>query len=733
MALKSVKLTIKENLTTDNITVNEVNTDGEVYHRLNPIGEKTNEVVQNFEEHVNDTTKHLTEAEHQTLNNIAARFNFTEDGSIVPTASTPPVLPKAALRYQFFNDFFAGRCEQNQYQAPGKVYISRVPYAVKVEDNTNFDPIYLCSSIADIPANTPVEKFDVSSLAIKLMDNAGLNHVYASDTSAGTDDYIGKEWAFWWGRANFVLDEYGNKHITAVKEIRKPGHIFTTKENVGAFGPKFWFFCKRELYQFTDSNGNLRWTTETGEKDGQSITQLWGISDSPWHKLSEEKRTELISHGITEKDFHIWPECLIWDPVQNNYIERPYWVHSAYWAGSENENGTGLLVSKPNLPLRRNNLSHNDINALYGNAVNGVYPYNFGGANSNYHGFGMLFDIIKSGTKHTQKYHSGMTSNYSAEQNVTATLTYKAIPAYDTLEPGYIVPISSSAQFEKYCTVYLEDTQFTSSTKTKYRGITHTKNGSSDKVQVGRILSIEERTFKILDGSSVTSLCLILDSTTVKPFVTRTTEEATAEILASGKRACCYVQQGFALSGETDFIIGKTDGSVVSATNQKHPYRVQGTEYAVGAWYVPGDTVAVPGDDITTVEFDNRIITASSANLYFLKCPQHKKRINNGGAKLTSWINAGYIVEGVLPRGSDSLYVANGELSSSGVYYTTGYGSGANNSNSFGDYFYSNNYSKRAFELMSGGSCSVDASAGSSSIYITRELSYVNWHPASRL
>lgn len=733
MALKPNNLAIKDNLITDTINAKDLSVKTELYHKLNPIGETTEEVVQNFKNHITDDVKHLSEAEHERLTEIASRFTFTEEGNIAPTASTPPVLPKTALRYQFFNDFFAGRCEHGKCQAPGKVYITRTPYAVKVGNNTDFDSIYLSSSIADIPVNTPVEKFDIKALAIKLMDNAGLNHSCASDTDAGIDDYIGKEWVFWWGRANFVLDEYGNKHITAVKELRKPGHVFTTKENVGSFGPKFWFFCKRELYQFTDSNGNLRWTTETGEKDGQPITQLWGISDSPWHKLSEEKRTELIKHGITEKDFHIWPECLIWDPVQNNYIERPYWVHSAYWAGAENEAGTGLLVSKPNLPLRRYNLSYNHINAIYGAAVNGVYPYNFGGANSNYHGFSILFDVIKNGTKHTQKYHSGMTSNNSGEQDVTAALTYKAIPAYDTAEPGYIVPITAKNQFDKSCTVYLEDTQFTNSAKTKYRGIIYTKNGRSSKVQIGRIKAIEERTFKILDGSTATSLCLVLDSETVKPFVTRTTEEANAEVLATGKYSCCYVQQGFALSGETDLIIGKTDGSAVNATNGRHPYRVQGTEYAAGGFYLSADAVWVPGDDTTIIEFNNRRVIAESTNIYQLRCPQHCKRINNGGANLSIWLNAGYIVDGIIPLGSDGAYAANGSISSTGSYHTVEYGFGANNSNSFGGYLYSNSDLKIAYELISGGHCNSGTLGGAARLLGGNILDKTTWAVASRL
>ena len=44
-------------------------------------------------------------------------------------------------------------------------------------------------------------------------------------------------------------------------------------------------------------------------------------------------------------------------------------------------------------------------------------------------------------------------------------------------------------------------------------------------------------------------------------------------------------------SGSTDAVIGRHDGSYVSNTDGKHPYRVQGREYAVGAYLIASDTV----------------------------------------------------------------------------------------------------------------------------------------------
>lgn len=52
-------------------------------------------------------------------------------------------------------------------------------------------------------------------------------------------------------------------------------------------------------------------------------------------------------------------------------------------------------------------------------------------------------------------------------------------------------------------------------------------------------------------------------------------------------------------SGTTDNVIGKHDGSMISNSNSKYPYRVQGREYSVGLQMVASDTVTVLKDDFT--------------------------------------------------------------------------------------------------------------------------------------
>ena len=50
-------------------------------------------------------------------------------------------------------------------------------------------------------------------------------------------------------------------------------------------------------------------------------------------------------------------------------------------------------------------------------------------------------------------------------------------------------------------------------------------------------------------------------------------------------------------TGETNNVIGKHDGSPYSNTSGKFPYRIQGTEYALGAYIIASDTVMILQSD----------------------------------------------------------------------------------------------------------------------------------------
>ena len=736
--VKTVTLIVDSNLSTPTLDTHAMSVQGTLevgnatdgYQR--PV-EAIDALIDTTQDHIGDSEAHLLGSDATEFRSILTKFSFPEGGDPIPTAPTPPPLPNAALRPQFFNNFFAGRCQAGAYKAPGNVFVSRVPYAV-LKNPTDTVAAYLWTSMSAAvnDRNNNRDDFDAASLPAKFMDNAGLQHTCSTDTVENVDDYNGVRWVFWWGHANYVKDEFGTKHITAVKGSASPGHVFDKKKNTCAFGPKFWFFVKPEKYQFTDYAGRVRWTTDTGEEDGQPFTQLWGISDSRWTDLSEDRRTELKAHGITEADFHIWPECLMWDKIQQNYVERPYWCHAAYYAGAQNAAGTGEIVSIANLPVRRYNLSYRDLNAAYGAAVSNAYPGVGCGGSACVQGFGILFDIVKNAEKSSQLIHTGLTSMYSGEG---ATLNnYKAVASYATVTPGYIFPIDSNRTFEKHCSVYMDSRMFVSATSTSYRGPNSTQNGSSPLQQVGRITAIEERTFyAFVDGNvqQVTAMCLVIDPDTVEPFVTRTTGEECATLVAKGEYAACYVLQSFALSGETNAVICLHDGSCTSNTNYRHPYRVQGTEYAVGVHEVFADTVGVRGNGTDTVVIGGKEYIPDATKYIIFHCPGTTKRITGlaaGNATPSHWVNAGYEAVGFAPAGVNA-FGCNATLTQSGVAFVTMVGYGAGVSKGTGD-DYVQGTNPAAF--LPGGASHDLNRAGSSDLRLNFNLSHRDWALSSR-
>lgn len=728
------KLDIEKELVAEDIVINGLSIDGD-------IADSQTALTEHIEDINTNTAPHLTPAEHKQMNGVLSRFSFSE-GDMVPVTAIPPTLPAGSINWNTIQEFFARNCEPDTPSAPGKVYVSRVPYGV-ITTNANGQ------TTISYPWSQLSQGGSVySGLKVKLMDNVLPNgnprqHAGSTDTTVGVDDYVGKEWAFWWGHCNYTYDEFGQKHITAFEEIAYPGHTFSETRQTGAFGPKFWFFCKPEKSQYTDGNGNLRWTTDTGEEDGQPFTQLWGISDTRWSELPEIKRNELIELGITVNDFHIWPECLVWDKVQQAWVERPYWIHSAYCGGWGYDDITGAptLVSKKNAVLRRG-LSYQSLNAIYGAASGGFYPGIGRGGSAAVTGFCMLFDVIKNGTKFTQpsSVHTGMSSNYYA------------YTAYNnTSAPGYIFPVAAAGtnitNFQKNATVYLVSNT----------GITSTGIPIANRsitMQVGRVIDIRDETFTVKtaaieqeDGTylpgeelEVTARCIVLDPDTVQPFIVRmTTEDATA-LNNSGIYSSCRIINGFGMGGITDNVLGKHDGQCYATSSTQHTYRVQGTEYMPGAWICTADTVAIVGDG-TPITIDGIPYIPGTDYKILMQCDPLKPRKRNysavsGAVKVQDWLDAGYLPAGLVPN-VNSSNVCNVTISSSGILIPILQGSMVqsnhiNHANGTGDYFFNDSSPAVAYSVLYFGNLGDSTNCGTSYLGVNRSLSYNFWAVAAR-
>lgn len=638
-------------------------------------------------EHLDNTKIHITGTEHEQLKRLIAAFPVV-DPDIPPV--TPPTLPDEALSWSTIEAHFSKYAQPGITQSPGHVFASRVPWA-REEGGTWKNNACAIDEIA----------LGINS---KLWDNADLAHECSTDTVLGADDYIGKHWAFYCNHCNYITDEYGIKHITAIEGYTLNGVVFDPNKNVGAFGPKFWYFCKTEMYQDPDTGA---WLTDDGTETGTPLYQLWGISDRAWADLDESRRTELAKHGITEADFSLWPECKVYSADDVGMVDRPYWVHSAYCGGYEvQSDGTIAMVSKKNAPLY-NGLSYQKLNGIYGyNAAAG------GGACVN--GFGMLFDIVKNATKNNQDIHYGMASN-----NCTAIKS-----TLSTGEADYVFPISSKSHFEVGCTVWIWQSTANSQHSVKTR---------STACQIGRVQAIETRTLILEDGTSTESLCLVFDPTTVEPFLVRTgtnNEAAIAaakEISDAGNYCHCFATQGMAMGGETDWVLGKHDGSVTSNTNGRHPYRVQLTEYMPGALICAADTVVVRGTGSQEVTVNGVTSIPPNTVYVILTAPPTVARISTG--TLAQFLAAGYVAVGLTP--AKEGYVVNERLDPLyGVAYPVSIGgSGSGSSTGHADYVY---VGASPAEFLIGGYLTSGADAGSSYLRLSDGVSSAYWGFAAR-
>lgn len=231
-----------------------------------------------------------------------------------------------------------------------------------------------------------------------------------------------------------------------------------------------------------------------------------------------------------------WSEC-----VKADGTVLPWCIGSKYFSGVASD---GLPRSQPGLAII-NFVSHNSIIKEYAKKGTG---YQGGGAERNT--FQILFNIIKGNTKSSQTLYAGCT-NYSQQYKVSAA---------ETDVERVLVSNAQASQLVVGSAVSIGDPE---SATNLDRGNAYMRN-IADKV---RITSIED----LGDGTSAVNV----DNGGAKFTTTDTT----------------YISTMPWHSGATDSVLGHHDGSPVSNTSGKFPYRVQGREYAVGAYCIASDTV----------------------------------------------------------------------------------------------------------------------------------------------
>ena len=279
-----------------------------------------------------------------------------------------------------------------------------------------------------------------------------------------------------------------------------------------------------------------RWDSSNAEYD------LITISDIPHPELGLEP----------------WPEC-----VKADGTVMPWCIGSKYISGTASD---GKLRSQPGLKPARNQ-SHNNMIANYQSKGDGYW-----GAGACRNVFQFIFNAIKGGTKNSQTLFAGCTSyNYQYEAAVQSAEARTYFPVTNAQAGNLVVGSSVSVGYAGN----------NNGTENRDRGQA-TVHSLADNVKILSIDTLDEN-----------NKAVYLDLPEEDAFDTQPhayTEEFSAPIILSTMHW---------FSGATDVVKGRHDGSPVSNTNGKYPYRVQGREYAVGGYIVASDTVMDLQSDFT--------------------------------------------------------------------------------------------------------------------------------------
>ena len=268
------------------------------------------------------------------------------------------------------------------------------------------------------------------------------------------------------------------------------------------------------------------WKWDSSNAEYDLIT----ISDSPHPELGLEP----------------WPEC-----VKADGTVLPWCIASKYVSGMAAD---GKLRSQPGLKPARAQ-SHNNMITNYAQKGTGYF-----GAGAARNLFQIVMNAIKGATKSSQALFAGCTSyNYQYDAAVQSAEAHTYFPVTKAQAANLVVGSCVSVGYGRYDDGALN----------KDRNIS-TVHQYADNV---RILKIED----LDDDNSAVYLDIEEGFTT------------TSITLAESQVAPIMLSMMHWYSGQTDAVKGHHDGSPVSNTNGKFPYRVQGREYAVGGYIVASD------------------------------------------------------------------------------------------------------------------------------------------------
>ena len=392
-----------------------------------------------------------------------------------------------------------------------------------------------------------------------------------------------------------------------------------------------------------------RWDTSNAEYD------LITISDLPHPEL-----------GLVP-----WVEC-----VKADGTVMPWCIGSKYISGTASD---GKLRSQPGLKPERNQ-SHNSMITDYQEKGEGYW-----GAGACRNVFQIIFNAIKGNTKNSQNLYAGVTNwNIQYEASIQSADSHTYFPVTNAQAEN--IPVGC------YVSVGYGGNNDGTVNNDRGQGTIH---AYVDDVKVINKVALD-------DGANT---AIYLDIPEENAFNTQPhayTDTFSAPIMLSSMHAW---------SGATDAVRGRHDGSPVSNTDGKHPYRVQGREYAVGGYIVASDTIALLNADGT------RIIYAA------------EKGVDHSSTDAT--IKSTYKVAGTIPVNSsgsvaDFWIGDDGFDMDTGAWYPAKQGSGS--TQGVGDMYYAGGEADNTLrEYLQGGYLRHGSGAGSACLFCGLGLGGWGW------
>lgn len=371
---------------------------------------------------------------------------------------------------------------------------------------------------------------------------------------------------------------------------------------------------------------------------------LWSITDSP-------------RDGFTP-----------WAAAKSGDTVYPYVVHSKFFSGVGED---GLLRSVYDLVPARNQ-SYYSLITDYAKKGAG-----YKGAGGERVAWQILFNAIKCAVKSSQEKYAGTTGynlQYSAAIQRSEKLTYFPVTAAQAknLLVGSYVSI----------------------------GYGSNNNGTVNIDRSGATMHSYASGAKILKIEA-------LDDTTSAVYLDCDAFDTMPVALSDTLNAPITLSTIYWCSGTTDAVIGHHDGSPGSNTDAKHPYRVQGIEYAVGGYEVLSDVV---------LAFDD----SNGKDIYV--CPAGVAH-----TKTDAEILAKYKKVGNFPAGDFWIGDIGFDPETCVTWPAT---QGSGDKTGVGDYVHGGgNASKNTLrEYLQGGDLRQWSTAGASHVYCWRWLGGGYWH-----